>query len=212
MPGDLQPKFSLACRDRPPPPETHRHGGHHGLHDSPSMHAHGDALFSAATTRDGSSRGRGGAFQNAVANLRHAGDAHEAGVARDGSVNGNSSIHQALDRQASLSAALAAATANGSRPRGALCWQRHDTCVLIYFPAAAHLCSLCSRIHTPSNVPLPGFRPSNALALAYEAASSTMARRRWVGPWRESLLRLGGRPLRTRRRQVGARRQRQRAG
>ena len=106
-----------------PPSEAHRHGGHHGVHDRPSMHAHGDALFGAAMGREGSSRGRGGAFQHAVADLR-GNHAHEAGGSRDSSVHGgnhhggSSSIAQALDRQASLAAALSTATANGPRPRG----------------------------------------------------------------------------------------------
>ncbi len=94
------------------------------------MHAHGDALFGAAMGREGSTRARGGAFQHAVADLRGHQQAHEAGgggggfresSAHGGNHHGGSSIAKALDRQASLSAALSAATANGPRPRGACC-------------------------------------------------------------------------------------------
>jgi len=128
--GGLDGSASQVTRHCPcarPPPEARRNSGHHGVHDHPSMHAHGDALFGAAMGREGSMRARGGAFQHAVADLRGHQHAHEGGGggSRESSAHGgnhhhnSSSIAQALDRQASLSAALSAATANGPRPRGA---------------------------------------------------------------------------------------------
>ena len=108
------------------------------------MHAHGDALMMATMSgREGSGRGHAGAFRNAVANLRTT-EGHDP-TSREGSVHGghgHAVAHQALDRQASLAATLAAATANSARPRG----QRHDSALRIPHRSSARLSGslLCS--------------------------------------------------------------------
>ena len=134
-------RLVLSCtfHARPASVEFHHQSGNHGVHDHPSMHAHGDALLAATmSSREGSSRGgHGGAFRNAVANLRGA-DGHDQASSRDSSAHGNHAIADALERQASLTATLAAATANSARPRN-----RRDSALLPQCVSTVVWCSIC---------------------------------------------------------------------